>query len=567
MVNEFRDDNLHPVIQQVYAGRRVTTTADLDYRLEHLTTPERLPGLAAAVAVLMESLRQNKSILFIGDFDADGATSTALGMLALRSMGAARVDYLVPNRFEYGYGLSPEIVEVAARRQPDVLVTVDNGVSSIEGVAAAKRYGMSVVITDHHLPGETLPAADAIVNPNLSGSGFASKALAGVGVIYYVMIALRAALREQGWFANRVVPRLGDYLDLVAVGTVADLVPLDRNNRIMVRKGLQRINSRQCRPGIRALLQHSNVQVGEAGASDLGFVVAPRLNAAGRLQDMSLGIECLLAEDDVSARRIAGELDLLNGQRRRIEAGMQSEALQIVEHMQLNGSLGAGLCLYDESWHEGIVGLIAGRVKDRLSRPVVAFAKSGPDELKGSARSVTGVHIRDVLNGIETKLPGLITRFGGHATAAGLSLQERRLGAFREAFSSEVKAHLEGNDELGVIYTDGGLEEQDICVEFARLLREAGPWGQGFPEPEFDDVFDVLDKRGVGDGGRHLKLRVRKKNSKQVLDAIAFFQGADHLATDMSSGVRLVYKLDVNEYNGVRKPQLVVQYLEGRAPA
>lgn len=545
---------------QIYAGRYINSNDELDYRLEGLLTPSALPGVADAVRVLERALITDQKIIFIGDFDADGATSTALGILALRKMGANRVDYLVPNRFDFGYGLSCKIVEVAAEANPDLLITVDNGIANIDGVDSAKKMGISVIITDHHLPGERLPGADAIVNPNLGGSAFASSALAGVGVIFYVMIALRSYLKQQGWFNSRAEPALSDYLDLVALGTVADLVPLDKNNRTLVYKGLERINRGHCRPGIRALLAYKNGRPDAAAASDLGFVVGPRLNAAGRLEDMSLGIECLLTDDYDHARRMAEELNELNLQRRQIEAEMRAQALQIVDNMVLNGALPTGICLYEKTWHQGIVGLIAGRVKDRVGRPVIAFAKTGEDELKGSARSVAGLHIRDVLQGIDTRHPGLIVRFGGHAAAAGLSLQESNFDRFETAFIQELDLKDSLSTDQHVVLSDGNLNETDLSLDFARLLRRSGPWGQGFPEPLFDDEFDVLDSKILS--GLHLKLKVRKKGGGKALDAIAFYQSETYQDVDMDSGVRLAYRLDINDYTGICKPQLLVEHLQ-----
>lgn len=564
--NGFLDQTLHPVLNQIYAGRQISSNNELDYKLESLLTPGALPGIAKAVQILERALATDQKIVFIGDFDADGATSTALGVLALRKMGAGQVDYLVPNRFDFGYGLTSKIVDVAAQMNPDVLITVDNGIANIEGVDRAKELGASVIITDHHLPGAVLPAADAIVNPNLGNSAFQSSSLAGVGVIFYLIIALRTHLKQRGWFVQRLEPNLSEYLDLVAVGTVADLVPLDKNNRILVYKGLERINGGRCRPGIQALLAYKNGLPGEATASDLGFVVAPRLNAAGRLKDMALGIECLLTEDYDQARRMAHSLDELNLKRRQIEAEMRVQAIDIVDNMQLGGATPKGICLYDQTWHQGLVGLVAGRIKDRVGRPVVAFAKTGEQELKGSARSTEGLHIRDVLQGIDTKYPGLIIRFGGHAAAAGLSLKESDFGRFKAAFVEAVGT-AGPSAEQHVVLSDGSLGESELSLEFARLLKRSGPWGQGFPEPVFDNAFDVLDSKILGD--RHLKLRVRRQGGRRVLDAIAFFQSEAYQDVDVGHGIRLAYRLDINDYNGLRKPQLLVEHLQadGSEPA
>ena len=555
----FHTNTIHPRLSQIYSARNIGAEEELDYRLDRLIPPADLPGIDKALDVLVDSLENDARIMFIGDFDADGATSTVVGIKALTAMGADKVDYLVPNRFDHGYGLSPEIVDVAREGRPDLLITVDNGIASIDGVNAARNLGMSVVVTDHHLPGDTLPRADAIVNPNLDGSQFGSHALAGVGVIFYLMVALRGRLRDRGWFtASRPAPNLGDLLDLVAIGTVADLVPLDRNNRVLIANGLARINAGKSRAGVKALLNSCNRRIGELNTSDLGFGVAPRLNAAGRLEDMSLGIECLLTEDPGLASTMAAKLDRLNRERREIESEMKLQAMEIVDGMQLSGSVSHGLCLYDENWHQGIVGLVAGRIKDRTGKPVIAFAKAGDAELKGSARSVTGLHIRDILSDISTKHPGLVVRFGGHAAAAGLSLRTEDLAKFELAFSDEVEAR--SDSDLGhVVYSDGSLAEEELSLDFAGLLRRSGPWGQQFPEPLFDDKFDVLESRTVGND--HLKLRVRKKGGTRVMDAISFYHEgtSDHAA--MEEGVHMVYKLDINEYQGLRKPQLIVQHL------
>ena len=558
-VDPFGGLGLHPKLEQIYAARQVSSKDDIDYRLDGMLSPRNLPGIDTAVDVLVRKLSQNARILFIGDFDADGATSSALGTLALRSMGAAQVDYLVPNRFDHGYGLSSDIVRIAAQKQPDLLVTVDNGIANVAGVDTANSLGISVIITDHHLPGDRLPDADAIVNPNLAGSSFSSPALAGVGVIFYLMVALRSRLRDTGWFDNRPRPNLGDLLDLVAIGTVADLVALDKNNRIMVSNGLNRINSGRVRPGVAALLKFCNSRTGEISSSDLGFAVAPRLNAAGRLQDMSLGIECLLSDDPRHAAHLARELDQLNKRRRAIESEMKTEAMGIVEDMHLSGTIDAGVCLYEEHWHQGIVGLIASRIKDRTGKPVIAFAPASEQELKGSGRSVPGLHLRDVLNGIHTRHPDLIIRFGGHAAAAGLSLKKENYPRFRDAFSEEIGLQLQDDGDGDVIYSDGGLRDEDISLDFAHLLKISGPWGQQFPEPVFDDEFEVLESRVVGN--EHLKLRVRKKAGGKAVDAISFYHDGEFEHEGMKDGVRLVYRLDINEYRGARNPQLIVQHL------
>ncbi len=557
-------EGLHPVLRRVYAARGVVSAAELEDGLDRLEPACDLRGIDAAVDRLAEAVVEGRRILVVGDFDADGATSCALAVRALRAMGAVDPGYLVPNRFEFGYGLTPEIVEVAAERHPDLLVTVDNGVSSPSGVDAARRRGMQVIITDHHLPGEALPRADAIVNPNQPGDGFASKHLAGVGVIFYVMLALRARLRETGWFAGAGPrePNMARHLDLVALGTVADVVPLDRNNRILVEQGLRRIRAGHCCAGVAMLMEAAGRNRERATAADLGFGVAPRLNAAGRLDDMSLGIECLLSDDPEAARAVAAELGQLNRERREIETRMRDEAMAAVDRLHLDceaPSLPVGLCLYDEGWHQGVIGILAARVRERLHRPVIAFAQAGAGELKGSARSVPGVHIRDLLDAVAAVQPELITKFGGHAMAAGLSLPVAHLEAFRSAFDAQVRRHMSEDDLYGVVYSDGELDEHELGLELAEQLRAAGPWGQGFPEPVFDGRFEVLQRRVVGE--RHLKLVLRLLGGNGRLDAIAF--GAlDEGWPLHAARVALAYRLDVNEYRGARSAQLVVEHME-----
>ncbi len=550
---------LPAVLRRVYAARQVSGTEELDYSLERLHVPELLGGMADAVGLLQQAIEQQQRILVIGDFDADGATSCALCMRGLRAMGAHDVQYLVPNRFEFGYGLTPEIVEVARARQPDLIMTVDNGVSSVAGVAAARGAGIRVLVTDHHLPGAVLPAADAMVNPNLPHDAFPSKALAGVGVAFYVLLALRARLRDSGWFAGQGMepPRLAQWLDLVALGTVADVVPLDHNNRILVQQGLNRIRAGRCVSGIRALLEVGGRNLARVVASDLGFVAGPRLNAAGRLDDMSLGIECLLADDETVAHGMAAQLDAMNRDRREIESDMQAKALQIIDRLQLDEArLPVGLCLFDPDWHQGVIGILAARIKERLHRPVIAFARSSGGEIKGSARSVPGLHIRDVLDSVATCNPGLVRKFGGHAMAAGLSLAEADYAEFTRAFDAVVAQLLSAEDLFARIYSDGELAEEELTLDTAQQLRAGGPWGQGFPEPVFDGLFEVLAQRVVGE--RHLKLTVRPQQGKQCMDAIAF--NTAELPADCSA-VRMAYRLDVNEYRRVVSPQLVVEYL------
>ncbi|MGB5180108.1 MAG: single-stranded-DNA-specific exonuclease RecJ, partial [Gammaproteobacteria bacterium] len=535
-------DDLHPVLRRVYAGRTIESADELDYSLQRLLPPSLLGGMTAAVDLLQQAITAGQRIMVVGDFDADGATSCALSLRALRAMGAVDVHYLVPNRFEYGYGLTPEIVAVAAERQPDLIMTVDNGISSIDGVAAARQRGIDVLITDHHLPGEELPAAGAIVNPNLRGDPFPSKNLAGVGVAFYVMLALRTRLREQGWFehAGLPEPNLAVWLDLVALGTVADVVPLDANNRILVHQGIQRIRAGHCVPGIRALLEVAGRNLQRVVATDMGFGVGPRLNAAGRLDDMSLGIECLLTDDRQAARQMAAQLDALNCDRKDIESDMQARALQVVAGLDLKDQqLPVGLCLFEPDWHQGVIGILASRIKERFHRPVIAFARSGEGELKGSARSVSGLHIRDALEAVAARHPGLIDKFGGHAMAAGLSLAEYHYPAFSAAFNDEVARHLSADELTGVIYSDGELSDQELSLETAQLLRDASPWGQGFPAPLFEGDFTVLGYRVVGE--KHLKMTLQPAQGSCQIDGIAF-NTAD-LPADCQQ-VHLAYRLD-----------------------
>jgi single-stranded-DNA-specific exonuclease len=561
-VGDTRLAGLHPTLTRIYQGRDITSTRQLDYSLSRLLPPVSLTGMDAATELLEQALDADAHILFIGDFDADGATACAVGILGLRRMGANNVGYLVPNRFEYGYGLSPEIVGVAASQQPDVLITVDNGIASIDGVSVAQELGMSVIVTDHHLPGSRLPTADVIVNPNLPGDAFPSKALAGVGVIFYVLLALRARLRALDWFRYRGIeePNLAELLDLVAVGTVADLVPLDYNNRVLVAQGLARINAGCCRPGIKTILETANRAGPDLTARDLGFVVGPRLNAAGRLADMSRGIACLLADDVDQAREIAEELDKLNQERREIESAMQQQANDIVNQLRLNGVLPMAICLYDDDWHQGIVGLVASRVRERTGRPAVVFAPDGNGVLKGSARSIDGLHIRDLLDGIATQHPDLLKKFGGHAMAAGLTLEKKTLDVFRHVFERAVVDVLGSEYTPEALLSDGYLADDDLGIEFADLLRASGPWGQRFPEPVFDDQFEVVQQRTVG--SRHLKLRVRRTQGKRILDAIAFGYFDNHTTPPTAASLHLVYRLDVNKYQGTRTPQLIIEHIQ-----
>jgi single-stranded-DNA-specific exonuclease len=555
---------VHPVLQRVYGARGVRSAGEIDYSLARLLPYEGLTGLGQAVDLLVQAIADAATILVVADFDADGATACAVAVRGLRALGAADVRFLVPNRFEYGYGLTPEIVAVAGRERPDLLITVDNGIASLEGAAAARRAGMRVLITDHHLPGPELPEADAIVNPNLPGDGFVSKHLCGVGVMFYLLLALRAELRRRGRFAARPEPRLAELLDLVALGTVADVVPLDHNNRILVHQGLARIRAGRGCPGVQALLAVAGRRRERLAASDLGYALGPRLNAAGRLADMSLGIECLLSVDPARALEMAGRLDRLNGERREIEARMQAQALGDLGTLP-SAALEArsALCLYREDWHPGVVGILAARLRDRYHRPVIAFAAGLGDELRGSARSVPGLHIRDVLATVAARHPGLIARFGGHATAAGVSVRRGRLEAFRAAFEHEAGAALPAEAQPGMLPTDGALEPGELSLEVAEALWRAGPWGQGFGEPLFDGEFEVLSTRVVGE--RHLKLRLCPPGAGGWLDAVAFNAHGAAWAAD-GGRLRLAYRLSVNDYGGQRAAQLVVEHAEPPGP-
>jgi single-stranded-DNA-specific exonuclease len=555
--------DLPPLLTRLYAARGVQSVAELDKGLARLIPYQQLKGIDAAVELLVLALQQRQRILIVGDFDADGATASSVGVLGLRMLGAAHVDYLVPNRFEYGYGLTPEIVAVALQRQPDLLLTVDNGISSVEGVAAAKAAGLTVLVTDHHLPGPQLPAADAIVNPNQPGCDFPSKALAGVGVMFYVLLALRAKLREIGWFASSGVaePNLGELLDLVALGSVADVVPLDANNRILVHQGLARIRAGRARPGLRAVLEVAGRQHGRITSTDLGFILGPRLNAAGRLDDMSLGIECLLCDDEALARDMAQQLDELNKDRKSIEQGMQREALAQLKDLPVE-SLPFGLCLFEPDWHQGVIGILASRLKERYHRPAIAFADAGEGVLKGSARSVPGLHIRDALDAVAAKHPGLISKFGGHAMAAGLSLPQEHYGAFAAAFDAEVRRQLNEDDLTGRLLSDGQLGVEEFHLELAKALRHAGPWGQHFPEPLFHGVFQIVQQRLVGD--KHLKLVLKTECGGQTLDGIAFNIDREVWPNPNVRWVELAYKLDVNEYQGRESVQLMVAHIAPR---
>lgn len=546
---------LSPLMSRLYSARGIVDEREVDHRIKYLRSPDSMKGLERAAALLHEVMADGGTIMIVGDFDADGATSSALMLLGLKALGAGKVEYLVPNRFEFGYGLTPEIVEVARRSSPDLLVTVDNGISSVAGVAAARGHGIKVLITDHHLPGHELPVADAIVNPNQPGCEFPSKSLAGVGVAFYLLSALRQHLRAAGWFDARGVsePNLAQFLDLVALGTIADVVPMDYNNRILAQEGIRRLRAGRGRPGLLALVDVAGATRGRLVARDLAFGVAPRLNAAGRLEDMSLGIECLITDDTARAVELATRLDGLNRERRAIEDDMRREAqTQLALGEITTGEDSVGVCLFQDDWHQGVVGIVASRIKDQIHRPVIAFARGGEDELKGSARSIAGLHIRDALDSIAAKYPGLLVKFGGHAMAAGVTLKEADFARFARAFDEEARRWLSDDDLEQVILSDGDIAAE-INLALAREITGAVPWGQGFAEPLFDGEFELLDQRIVG--GRHLKLKLRHCASDSVLDAIAF--NHDRLIDGRYR--RLVFRLDINEYRGLTSVQLIIE--------
>lgn len=555
------DSALHPLLARVYAARGVSHPEELDLGLKNLLPPDQLLHARSAAILLADALADGLSILVVGDYDADGATSTALAIAALRAFGSSRVSYLVPNRFEYGYGLTPEIVDLAiSRGRPDLIVTVDNGISSIEGVAAAREAGIRTLITDHHLAGRVLPEADVIVNPNQPGCHFPSKNLAGVGVIFYIMLALRAELRRRDFFAHADEPNLAQFTDLVALGTVADVVPLDRNNRILVAAGLERIRKGRARPGIRALLEVASRPAHNIVASDLGFAVGPRINAAGRLDDISVGIECLLQEDEADARELAAALHQTNLDRRLIEADMQEQALRLLDEVSVTPEAApVAMTLYRPDWHQGVIGILASRIKDRLHRPTIAFADGDAGEIKGSARSIAGIHIRDILDAVATRHPGMILKFGGHAMAAGLSIPQAAYEDFQAAFVAEVARHAQDVMLQAVVESDGELAPEDFTLDTASALRSAGPWGQHFPEPVFDGVFTIINQRLVGE--KHLKLVLSHPDSAQLLDVIAFNVDLEQWPNPALARVQLAYRLDVNEFRGRRSVQLVAEYL------
>jgi single-stranded-DNA-specific exonuclease len=555
------DPQLPPILDRLYRNRGVTDVAQIQTQIKKLRHYNELKGIERASSLICEAIKQAKAICIIGDFDADGATSTAICMLALKAFGHKNVDYLVPNRFDFGYGLSPEIVDVAYQQKAEFIITVDNGISCVEGVGHAKKLGMKVVVTDHHLPGYTLPDADAIVNPNQPGCEFLSKNLAGVGVAFYVMLAVKAQLQKEGWFEQKDIqpPNLANYLDIVALGTVADVVPLDENNRVLVHQGLQRIRSGIARPGIKAILEVAARPCHKLSSTDLGFVLGPRLNAAGRLDDMSLGIECLLTEDQQIARQIAARLDALNLERREIESSMKDEAEKALQAFISEGNeLPSGVVLYQSDFHQGVIGILAGRIKEKYYRPTIVFAEQDEISIKGSARSVPGVHIRDLLETVNTQNPGLIDKFGGHAMAAGLSLKTERLSEFKVAFEAAAAEATKGLPTQNLILSDGTLGCQEINIENASLIKLAVPWGQTFEEPLFDGVFQMRSQRIVGKN--HLKMVVSLDGIE--FDAIAFNIDIETWPNLKVRQVKLAYKLDINEFRGQISVQLLVQGLQ-----
>ncbi len=560
-------ENLPPILQRIYAQRGLNSEEEVNHSLSKALPPGKLLNVEAGVELIYRCMRAEQRILIVGDFDADGATSTALFIRELKSFGFFNVNYLVPNRFEFGYGLTPEIIEVAAQHEPALIITVDNGISSIDGVAAAKAKGFDVLITDHHLPGDVLPQADVIINPNQRDDEFPSKHLAGVGVVFYVLLALRAHLRDKVWFKKKNVeePNLAQFLDIVAVGTVADVAKLDFNNRILVDQGLRRIRAGKCCAGIRAMLMIAGRNLSQVSSSDLGFVIGPRLNAAGRLEDMSLGIECLLTNNEEQANVFANQLNDLNQERKQIEQEMQVQALEVLnkvkESSKLNGVEAGryGIALFDPDWHQGVVGIVAARLKEKFHRPTVIFAKVNENELKGSARSIAGLHIRDALDLIATRHSELINTFGGHAMAAGLSIPLEQFENFVNIFNQTIEELVSPEQLEAILLSDGELNENELSLEIAELLFSGGPWGQGFPEPVFDGIFNVNHHRIVG--GHHLKLNLTPAGGKQKIDAIAFnidkygwYEGVTQ--------VHIAYQLSINEFRGIRAPQLIVQFLQ-----
>ena len=560
--------SVHPLLRKIYKQRSISAAEDLELGLKNLLTPEKFKGMDVAVTLLARALEEQQRVLIVADFDADGATSCVLATNVLKQFGLKNVDYIVPNRFEYGYGLTPEIVQVGKSLKPDLIITVDNGISSVEGVEVANSLGISVLITDHHVAPDILPAAQAVVNPNQLGCDFPSKCIAGVGVIFYLMLALRSRLREDGWFKkfNLKEPNLADQLDLVALGTIADVVALDRNNRILVCEGIKRIKAGKTRPGIEALLRVSRRDARRLKTSDLGFSVAPRLNAAGRLEDMSTGIECLLTNSENEAHLLALQLDSINQDRKQIELDMREQAFQSLEHLVIEAdNLPAALCLFDERWHQGVVGIVASRIKDKFNRPAIAFAQvnaadSEEVELKGSARSIQGFHVRDALDAVATQNPGLITKFGGHAMAAGLSLAKDNFDSFSKAFNSYAKKLLSEDQLRAVVLSDGSAEPEWLTLETANVIESAGPWGQEFEEPLFDGRFNLIKQRRLS--GNHLKMVLSpKQDAQRVVDAIAFNVSEEDWPSEKVTEIEIVYRIDANEFRGTETLQLKVEQI------
>jgi single-stranded-DNA-specific exonuclease len=563
-------DSIPPLLQRIYAARGVQSINQLEKAAKALHSYQLLGGIQQAVEILFESIQRQKRIIVVGDFDADGATSSALSVLALRMLGCPNVDYLVPNRFEDGYGLSQEVVDQALELGVEVIMTVDNGVSSIDGVRYAKEKGLTVIVTDHHLPGNELPIADAIVNPNLESCQFPSKSLAGVGVAFYMMMALCVHMRKLNWFASQGMqePKLMELIDLVALGTVADVVPLDENNRILVHQGLQRIRAGKTRPGIQALIEVSKRDARRLVASDFGFALGPRINAAGRLDDMSFGVELLMSNNIHAARRMASELDGLNQTRKEIEEGMKQEAMAFCDRLQFgeNAELPYGLALFQRDWHQGVIGILASRIKEKFHRPVIAFADGGEGTIKGSCRSIPGLHMRDTLDRIDTQNPGLIAKFGGHAMAAGLTIDEVDFEKFSKLFDEAVRQDLDEASLKGVVMSDGELLPEEFSVHVAETLRGSGPWGQVFPEPIFDGKFKVLHQKLVGE--KHLKLMLEPLHKGHptniMIDGIAFNIDLRRWPDASVKTVHLAYKLDVNEFRGNQSLQLMIDHIEAK---
>lgn len=558
-------DKVPELLKRVYLARDITDETELNRDLTGLASFKGLLHIEKAVERLWVALQKKEKIMVVGDFDADGATSTALLVHAMKAFGNDEIDYIVPNRFAYGYGLTPAIVDVAAEKKPGLIITVDNGISSHDGVLRATELGIDVLVTDHHLPADTLPNAQVIVNPNQPDDTFPSKNMAGVAVIFYVMLAFRSRLKKEKWFETKNIPmpNMADYLDLVALGTVSDVVVLDRNNRIMVHQGLIRMRANHTRPGIIALLQVANRSLHSLVAADLGFAIGPRLNAAGRLEDMATGISCLLAETDEEAMAIAAELNQLNSSRKNIEVGMQQDAFSIIDQIKLEGELPLGVCLYEQDWHQGIIGLVSSRVKERVNRPVIAFAKVEDDILKGSARSVVGFHIRDALDAVAKRHPDVLTKFGGHSMAAGLSIKASDYPIFKAEFEKVAQERLGQSDLRAKIFTDGELDEECFTLATAEMLQAAGPWGQGFPEPVFEGEFDILEQRVVGKS--HLRMMLQVPGTEVFCDAISFNVDLDVWPNRRCDSVYIAYRLDVNEYRGMKKLQLVVEELQTAA--